>query len=880
MSEIEGQVATVAPRQPGQAYQYETAQVQPQQRNGYSADPQQTPAPVNYQYDAAESEALFRMVEQPKDQADAETMEYADEYGEEEEDGEVEQALTEDAYSLLYTADFFSRTAFFAITVVLLQAGMLFLTLLDLIDTNPKGEENKTNGVSNRLNVPPGATTYVTIAQFLGMVLTVMLMAVEGDIVVGFSQLLEGYDDGILHDMPNATFLRWLVTGLMQLMVGVILVLDSFILSMKSTTVIDLVLNLTALYFVQEVDEIAFQLADMGILSSGIQEDCEKVKNLKQVSPPEFIERRRFCKRVLLILLLIGLIVPYAIVVSWQTNGVYLCNHVYIQFGDAFLPEMAYYSGQFHQQGFGWADRVNDRVVYIDDSEKLKLAYCNSETAWTISWANTLSSCDYIFKSSNTDTFDVAEVDNWVVKTTTTGDVPVDWLKLVCNDCNPELCNEAYGDCKVDNSPGSRLNKCECKSKDRQGLNCELSASCLYFSLDARTTDTLAAQPGGYFLAETEFVDLRVVPGFDDGITMMHHRYIYAPLDDFEDGSPVVADNITTFMLFSGRRWVIYTLPEGSSEKLAKDEFMTFLRDNDPANRPVEMLKNISITYPHFIPLFFSSPVNYGGEEYIRESGNGWVITQPVSNYTVLPREADDNQPLPATYLCSDCSTDPDLCQNNGICDSGVCHCSYFFWGPNCERAFECREFGLIDEKSNKTGCYFEQGNCNPVTRLCEDCDHGTFGNLCQYGGPNALSDQDQLFCAQCEASYGSDDDWACNVHTKDCPCLPGYTGDLCEDDSTTKPPSDDLVEAIVNTTTEIVETILNTTTEMMGGVSNELGAFTNETANTLGVFAQPNPPAGAADGGPPQSEAPAEGALPQSNPPGDGSGNLPPPPP
>ncbi|CAB9518962.1 expressed unknown protein [Seminavis robusta] len=442
------------------------------------------------------------------------------------------------------------------------------------------------------------------------MVLTV-LMGVEGDIVVGGSRLLEGYDDGILHDMPNATFLRWcadglcwirfncsftcsvtegdliiqpsassfcrLVTGLVQCLVGVVLVFDSFMLSMQSTTVIDLVLNLTALYFIQEVDEIAFALADMGILSSQIQADCEKDKNLKQVSPPEFIAR---------------------------------CT---LQFGDAFLPEMAYYSGQFHHQGFGWSDSENDRVTYIDDTGKLKLAYCNSATAWTISWVeNGSSSCNYIFKSSNTDTFDVAEVaevDNWVVKTNTTGDVPVDWLKLVCNDFTPELCNEAYGICKVDNSTGSKLNKCECKSKDRQGLNCDLPVTCRYFDLDARTSDGLAAQPGGYFLTQKEFVDLSFVPAFDYGITMMRHRNMYAPymMDSTRMECPQWKQTSphSCFFLEGGG------LPEGSSEYLVNDEFISLLRDNDPANNPVATLTNISKTYPHFEPLFFSSPVNY-----------------------------------------------------------------------------------------------------------------------------------------------------------------------------------------------------------------------------------------------------------------------------
>ena len=102
-----------------------------------------------------------------------------------------------------------------------------------------------TNGEKNIMKLPVGADSLVTVAQALGkaeqsdgmtlfdtqpvllgqlehssshsfclhfgkgLLLTVMVMATQGDIVTGLIQLLDGYDADIIYEFPNATKARW-----------------------------------------------------------------------------------------------------------------------------------------------------------------------------------------------------------------------------------------------------------------------------------------------------------------------------------------------------------------------------------------------------------------------------------------------------------------------------------------------------------------------------------------------------------------------------------------------------------------------------------------------------------------------------------------------
>jgi hypothetical protein len=332
---------------------------------------------------------------------------------------------------------------------------------------------------------------------------------------------------------------------------------------------------------------------------------------------------------------------------------------------------LAYYSGQFHQQGFGWADREASRVVYVDETNTLKLAYCNPVSAWTISWKSASSPCEYIFRSQDTESFDIVEVagGSWFVQRAL-GDVPVDWLKLFCNDCNDEICNPEHGSCARDDSKGSTLNKCVChealtwNASRPVGLNCELVADCHFFAIDTSIDDSLSPIPGASFLKNLEFHDLGLdvvndtSPELEQGM-MMHHRPIYG----IHDEAMKEETYLNAFMMFTGRRWGLFTALLGAEEQgnaaIKREEFIKFLIDNDSANKPIQTLKNISLTYSHFEPRFFTLPMNYGEESYDRWDGIPWVGTKKAGKHTerdtIISRFPDDNKQLPVRYLCSDC---------------------------------------------------------------------------------------------------------------------------------------------------------------------------------------------------------------------------------
>lgn len=152
------------------------------------------------------------------------------------------QALSEDIYSLVYTAQAKSQAFWFAIFVSIVQNTILWLILFDLIDLD---------SAENTIKLPPGVPIMVNIAQAAGVLLIVFTVAVFGDLTTGLSRLTEGYDNSVLDDNPYAFRIKWFMAGFLQLKVGMLMAADLFILMMQSTTVVGMCLNFAALHFVQ-----------------------------------------------------------------------------------------------------------------------------------------------------------------------------------------------------------------------------------------------------------------------------------------------------------------------------------------------------------------------------------------------------------------------------------------------------------------------------------------------------------------------------------------------------------------------------------------------------------------------------------------------------
>jgi len=93
-----------------------------------------------------------------------------------------------------------------------------------------------------------------------------------------------------------------------------------------------------ALHFVQDIDDVAFLVGKYGFLTRPIQNECIRVT---QIVVPKGRKRvNKFTRRIFTISFLILLLVPYGVVVSRQWHGVYVCQNIYVQFGDAYFPEL------------------------------------------------------------------------------------------------------------------------------------------------------------------------------------------------------------------------------------------------------------------------------------------------------------------------------------------------------------------------------------------------------------------------------------------------------------------------------------------------------------------------------------------------------------
>jgi len=462
-------------------------------------------------------------------------------------------------------------------------------------------------------------------------------------------------------------------------------------------------------------------------------------------------------KRVLIAFMTISLLVPYFFVIAWQGGGTFLCNEMFIQFGDSHDPDMPHYSGRFTIPRKRFAESWSARSTYLDESGSMSLGYCDAEGAWTISKSED-GPCEYIYKSEETAVFDVVEVafGDWLVKTENNGDVKPGWFVMSCIDCDEDVCDPEHGRCgKM--GQGDNSDRCIC-NEGRFGINCELELACNDFALDQRTWGNQAAIPEASFFLEHEFVGLDVAERLGQHITM-YDRFVYVNKDKATwnrySAGEITTDEIPVeaFIVFTGRRWVIYSIPPSrgniGTPPLTLTEFITFFGvENDAVNKPIETLKNVTNFLGNYSPQFFSTPVDYGEESHsFHPSTATWLLAKDM-NGTVISAVPDNEQPLSAKLICTNCVSSAcsralflgflsflvhyillnslsallwfqnvEKCHDDGMCQpDDTCLCNQFSYGALCERAIDC----VAAE-----GCFNDRGTCNKLTGVCESCREG-----------------------------------------------------------------------------------------------------------------------------------------------------------
>eukprot|EP00984_Skeletonema_dohrnii_P022939 scaffold12054_cov112-Skeletonema_dohrnii-CCMP3373.AAC.6 len=389
----------------------------------------------------------------------------------------AERNLPDDTFSFLIYSDVCSQCFLCGILVFLFQMSIYVVLANDIINL----DNNK-----NPFGFPFNVSIPVRISEVLAIFISILT---QHDVRKALCLYRDGFDkdkegtsmDKITQVFPGATVWKWTLSIVSRASQGFLGLIITFLLIMRSNSVLDLLLNFSAIEFVAELDDVVFGLAKEGLLGNVLKKeakDMEKPKKSYHVSK-ECLNTKYAMKMSLgYFVVLFSCFFGSWLYIYWQQrNGEYLCQQIFSQFGDEILPMLGTFTGLFykHEEKFG------DRASYRDDQPGGPLlGYCKSETRWTLSLTkdDKWDPCNWLAASSESESYSILSTTSspWVIKTPTNRAAPLTHHFLMCYECThvDNFCGD-YGSCV----PAGKYDKCICnKEKGRYGLRCEYSKPC------------------------------------------------------------------------------------------------------------------------------------------------------------------------------------------------------------------------------------------------------------------------------------------------------------------------------------------------------------------------------------------------------------------
>lgn len=225
-------------------------------------------------------------------------------------------------------------------------------------------------------------------------------------------------------------------------------------------------------------------------------------------------------------------------IINQQFWGVYLPGSIYVQFGDAYDPYLATFSGEYDFVG----EIIDRRLLYVERrSGEAYFAYCEEEKAWTFSFQRSSGPCG-TWKASSPETkeYDITKAGSpWQVAVLDSEQhvfkYPLDLFTMNKNDCESTSDCSEYGQCQS--------NQCVCEG-DRFGRQCEFSAPCPDLTIDQRTFP-FPNDEAWLWAGANNYIVLR---NENDKFVLVYDKPVY--VYDYGDG-------LVDIIMFLGRRWVV-----------------------------------------------------------------------------------------------------------------------------------------------------------------------------------------------------------------------------------------------------------------------------------------------------------------------------------
>jgi len=232
--------------------------------------------------------------------------------------------LPESTYTLMITENICSLSFLAAIVACAIAIFSLVIVLINELDN---GDED------NPLGLPAGVTREVRMAQFLGVIIGVLM---EEEIPLGLEILAHALVAQRTANSRKYSFNRIVLSSILRLCVGYLFLLSLFLTVIQESDVLDIFFDVLALEFVETIDDVIFGLSKRGFFGRGLKIATHRTHFLVKASTSEATTKmkerlmlwaNRFIRLVYLFnggLMIAGLVV----LAIKQQNGDFRCHSV------------------------------------------------------------------------------------------------------------------------------------------------------------------------------------------------------------------------------------------------------------------------------------------------------------------------------------------------------------------------------------------------------------------------------------------------------------------------------------------------------------------------------------------------------------------------
>eukprot|EP00804_Cyclotella_cryptica_P028546 CCRYP_014805-RA/>CCRYP_014805-RA protein AED:0.07 eAED:0.07 QI:185/0.75/0.88/1/1/0.88/9/2294/790 len=402
-----------------------------------------------------------------------------------------EFTLPQSTFSLLVTEHPLSSPFIFAVFTATLSITCLGLVLADAVSNGTAG---------NRLNVPPGVSSAVRGAQFVGLLVGVLF---EDECPQGLQNIAQGAGHTLLLDGTTKIHKRLIAVSILRLVVGYLFLSSLFINVVQNSDVIAIFYDVLALEFVENIDDTAFALAMKGFLGQRMLVATVKKHTLKVpidtprrsiiqsrdlfgdsqrsvsrgiLSSGSLISNSRsnYSARFIYFLNAIVLLVGLTYISIMQSQGEYRCRRLNVSFNEEIwktasiaLPDGStgtmllvypYFNGIYAAEG-----SVDGHPRYVEQDKfsgspfvkrkGAEIRYCEEIESWVFMHPEIMTSneCGWLFRSyqvSSETNYDIinAANDPWIAWT---GEVVWDSsVTIECTSCSDDSDCSYQGSCK------------------------------------------------------------------------------------------------------------------------------------------------------------------------------------------------------------------------------------------------------------------------------------------------------------------------------------------------------------------------------------------------------------------------------------------------